>query len=62
MAVASSAPARATRSHSTGAVSSPNTEKTVVNTTGSGFHDGPPSVRRSRWAISLPHRIHAHGS
>ena len=29
---------------------------------GSGFHDGPPSVTRSRWAISRPHRIHAHGS
>ena len=29
---------------------------------GNGFHDGPPSVTRSRWAISRPQRIHAHGS
>ena len=29
---------------------------------GNGFHDGPPSVTRSRWTISRPQRIHAHGS
>src|SRR4051812_20432086 len=30
--------------------------------TGSGFHDGPWTVLRSRWAISSPQMIHAIGS
>ena len=58
----SSAPARAIQSHSIGARSAPRSENGVVNSTGSGFHDGPPSVTRSRCAISRPHMIHAHGS
>ena len=40
----------------------PNTANGVVKTIGNGFHDGPPSVTRSRWRISRPQRIHAHGS
>ena len=34
----------------------------MVNRIGSGFQDGPPSVTRSRWAISWPQRIQAQGS
>jgi hypothetical protein len=33
-----------------------------VSSTGSGFHDGPSTVERSRWRISRPQMIHAHGS
>ena len=33
-----------------------------MNSTGSGFHDGPPVVCRSMWTISRPQMIHAHGS
>ena len=55
------APPRATISHRSGAAS-PNSAKTVVKSTGNGFHDGPPVVCRSRWRISRPHTIHAHGS
>ena len=40
----------------------PVTENTVVNSTGNGFHDGPPVVSRSRCATSRPHTIHDHGS
>ena len=36
--------------------------KGVVSRTGSGFHDGPSTVDRSRWRISRPQMIHAHGS
>ena len=61
IATAISAPARATTSHRSGEAF-PKTEKTVVKITGSGFHVGPPVVTRSRWAISLPHTSHAHGS
>ena len=49
-------------SHRFGAASSPKNEKTVVKNTGSGFHDGPLTVLRSRWPISRPQMIHAHGS
>ena len=59
---ASSPPARATTSQRYGAAWSPKTENTVVKMIGSGFHDGPPVVTRSRCAISRPHRIQAHGS
>src|SRR5215218_3477164 len=55
-------PARATVSHSSGAPSSPARLKGVVKMTGSGFHDGPVLVIRSRWATSRPQMIHAHGS
>ena len=55
------APPRATTSHRSGAAL-PKIEKTVVKRTGSGFHDGPPVVCRSRWAISRPQMIQAHGS
>ena len=58
----SSPPARATQSHRYGARSCPKSENGVVKKIGSGFHDGPPSVTRSRCAISRPQRIHAHGS
>ena len=62
IANASSPPARATTSHSAGAASSPSSENGVVNSTGSGFHDGPSVVTRSPWATSRPQMIHAHGS
>ena len=45
-----------------GARSCPKSENGVVKKIGSGFHDGPPSVTRSRCAISRPQRIHAQGS
>src|SRR3954454_24389309 len=61
-ATASSAPARTTTSHSPGATSWPNSENTVVNSTGSGFHDEPDIVSRSRCATSRPQMIHDHGS
>ena len=54
--------ARARRRATGPAPRSPNSEKTVVNSTGSGFHDGPPVVCRSRWTISRPQTIQAHGS
>src|SRR3954468_5185264 len=59
---ASSAPARTTTSQSPGATLSPNSEKTVAKSTGSGFHDEPDMVSRSRWATSRPQMIHDHGS
>ena len=37
-------------------------ERNVVKRIGSGFQEGPPSVTRSRCAISRPHMIQAHGS
>ena len=43
-------------------MSSPKSEKGAVKRIGSGFHEGPPSVTRSRWTISRPHMIQAHGS
>ena len=55
-------PARATHSHRYGARSWPKNENGTVKKIGNGFHDGPPSVTRSRCAISRPQRIHAHGS
>ena len=55
-------PARATRSHSEGARESPSSEKGAVKSTGSGFHDGPLTVSRSRCMISRPQMIQAHGS
>ncbi len=60
---ASRPPARAANSHSFGAAP-PNSPNTVVNTTGSGFQDGPPLVANvnAPEAISRPHTIHAHGS
>jgi hypothetical protein len=48
-------------SHRSGAAS-PKIANTVVNTTGSGFHDGPVSVFSSSCTMSRPHWIHAHGS
>src|SRR3954465_8273993 len=62
MANASRPPARATSSHSTGAPWSPASENGVVKMTGSGFHDGPVMVERSRWATSRPQMIQPHGS
>jgi hypothetical protein len=62
IAKASSPPARATSSHSCGAASSPASANTIVNSTGSGFHDGPCEVTRSHSVISRPHMIQAHGS
>src|SRR3954465_3422698 len=59
---ASSAPARTTTNQSPGATSSPNSEKTVVKSTGSGFHEDPDIVSRSRGATSRPQMIHDHGS
>src|SRR5438093_12534076 len=41
---------------------SPNTEKGVVNSTGSGFHDEPDVVSRLRGATSRPQTIHDHES
>src|SRR5215213_7877034 len=41
---------------------SPKSENGTVKKIGSGFHDGPPSVTRSKWAISRPHMIQAQGS
>ena len=64
-ASASRAPARATTSHSSGGMASstaPAAENTVVNSTGNGFHDGPPVVSRSRCATSRPHTIQDQGS
>jgi hypothetical protein len=60
-ATAAIAPARATTSQRSGAAE-PKNEKTVVNITGSGFHDGPCAVTRSRCAISRPQMIHDQGS
>jgi hypothetical protein len=62
IAIASSTPARATISHSDGATESPSSENGVVTITGSGFHDGPPTVSRSKCVIWRPHSSHAHGS
>jgi hypothetical protein len=61
-AMAMRPPARATTSHSSGAASSPNSENGAVNSTGSGFQDGPAVVTRSRWAICRPQISQAHGS
>ena len=61
IAAAITAPARATISHRSG-WALPNSANTVVNSIGSGFHDGPPAVCRSKWMISWPHTSHAHGS
>ena len=55
-------PARATTIHSSGAPSSPAKLNGIVNSTGSGFHDGPVVVTRSTCAISRPQISHAHGS
>ena len=55
-------PARATHSQRYGARSWPKNENGTVKNIGNGFHDGPPSVTRSRCAISRPQRIQAHGS
>ena len=41
---------------------SPSGAVIVVTITGSGFHEGPWTVLRSRWAISRPHISHATGS
>src|SRR3954469_9029645 len=62
MASASSPPARATTSHRSGAAPVPITANGVVNRTGSGFHDGPAVVTRSRCTMSRPQISHAHGS
>ena len=62
IANASSPPARAITSHSAGAASSPAGANGVVNSTGSGFHDGPFVVTRSHCVISRPQMIQAHGS
>src|SRR4051794_22000188 len=55
------APARATNSHRSGA-RPPKSENGVVSRTGSGLHDGPSTVERSRCMISRPQMIQAHGS
>ncbi len=57
-------PARAVITHSVGAAALPNSAQIVVNTTGSGFHDGPPLIAKLRCGsvTSRPHEIHAHGS
>jgi hypothetical protein len=60
-----SPPARATTIQSatgTPASSFESGATTVVNMTGSGFHEGPPVVSSEKWAISRPHTSHAHGS
>ena len=62
MAIASSPPARATANQANGASSLPNSENGAVKSTGNGFHDGPPVVTSSPWAISRPQMSHAHGS
>jgi hypothetical protein len=49
---ASSAVPRLTISHRKGATPLPASTKGTSIRTGSGFHDGPPSVTRSRWTIS----------
>ncbi len=61
IATATTAPARAITSHRSGCAL-PNSANTVVNSIGSGFHDGPPGVCRPKWMISCPHTSHAHGS
>jgi hypothetical protein len=55
------APARATTSQRSGAAS-PNSENGTVKRIGSGFHDGPFVVTRSRWRISRPQISQDHGS
>ncbi len=55
------APARPTTSQRSGAML-PNGANSVVNITVSGFHDGPSVVTRSKWMISRPQTIQAHGS
>jgi hypothetical protein len=54
-------PARATTSQSAGAASPPS-ENGVVNSTGSGFQEGPATVFSSSRATSRPQLIHDHGS
>ena len=61
-AKASSPPAWAITSHSSGAQRSPVSANGVVNSTGSGFHDGPVRVSSAPSVISRPQMIHAHGS
>ena len=61
MPTASSAPARLTTSQSAGPAS-PANEKTVVNRTGSGFHEGDVPTLSSRSATLRPHTSQAHGS
>ena len=61
MTTANSAPARLTTSQSAGAAS-PANEKTVVNRTGSGFHEGAVPTTRSRSATLRPQTSQAHGS
>ena len=46
----------------TGAGPSPTSENGAVNRIGSGFHDGPSVVTRSRCMTSRPQMIQAHGS
>jgi hypothetical protein len=56
---------RATTIHRTRGIESSSAEKgenNTVKTTGRGFHDEPPVVSSSPWAISLPHTSQAHGS
>ena len=55
------APARAITSHRSGCAL-PNSANGTVNSIGSGFHEGPPAVCRSKWMISWPQTSHAHGS
>ena len=55
------APARATKSHMSGAAP-PKSANGVVSKTGSGFHDGPWVVERSRCRISRPQMIQDSGS
>src|SRR5919198_971300 len=62
MANARIPPARAIAIHASGAPLSPSRLNGVVNSTGSGFHDGPVVVTRSPCRISRPQMIHAHGS
>ena len=40
----------------------PTSASTLVPSTGSGFHDGPPTVARSRCPTSRPQTSHAHTS
>ena len=57
-------PARAVITQSVGAAVLPNSAHTVVNITGSGFHDGPPLIAKLRCGstTSRPQEIQAHGS
>ena len=59
---ATTAPARADDQPQVGGGACRTSENTVTKTIGSGFHDGPPVVCRSRWTISRPQTSHDHGS